>query len=141
MSAEFSLPIRVYIEDTDAGGIVYYVNYLKYLERCRTEFMRALGTDRAAISDAGWMFVVSSLVLTYRQPARLDDQLQTTASLVTVRGASIQFAQAVKREGSLLVEGEVTIASVDRDTGKPRRLSPELKLGLEAAMKEKEAIT
>ena len=58
MSAEFSLPIRVYIEDTDAGGIVYYVNYLKYLERCRTEFMRALGTDRAAISDEGWMFVV-----------------------------------------------------------------------------------
>ncbi|MBM29102.1 MAG: 4-hydroxybenzoyl-CoA thioesterase, partial [Halieaceae bacterium] len=74
MSAEFSLPIRVYIEDTDAGGIVYYVNYLKYLERCRTEFMRALGTDRAAISDEGWMFVVSSLALTYRQPAKLDDQ-------------------------------------------------------------------
>ena len=60
MSTEFLLPVRVYIEDTDAGGIVYYVNYLKYFERCRTELMRALGTERAAI-ESGWMFVVSKL--------------------------------------------------------------------------------
>ena len=65
MTAEFSLPIRVYIEDTDAGGIVYYVNYLKYLERARTEFMRAQGVERAALPDQGWMFVVSNLSLQY----------------------------------------------------------------------------
>ena len=141
MSAEFSLPIRVYIEDTDAGGIVYYVNYLKYLERCRTEFMRALGTDRAAISDEGWMFVVSSLALTYRQPARLDDQLEATAAVVTVKGATIQFAQSVKKAGRCMVEGAVTIACVDRVSGKPRRLSPELKQQLEARMLNKETST
>ena len=64
MTTEFSLPIRVYIEDTDAGGIVYYVNYLKYLERSRTELMRTFGLEGAAISDTGWMFVVSDLSLT-----------------------------------------------------------------------------
>ncbi len=141
MSAEFSLPIRVYIEDTDAGGIVYYVNYLKYLERCRTEFMRALGMDRAAVPDEGWMFVVSSLALTYRQPARLDDQLEATADVVAVKGATIRFAQSVKREGSCMVEGDVTIACVDRASGKPRRLSPELKQQLEARMQNKETTT
>ena len=141
MSAEFSLPIRVYIEDTDAGGIVYYVNYLKYLERCRTEFMRALGMDRAAVPDEGWMFVVSSLALTYRQPARLDDQLEATAEVVAVKGATIRFAQSVKREGCCMVEGDVTIACVDRASGKPRRLSPELKQQLEARMQNKETTT
>ena len=141
MSAEFSLPIRVYIEDTDAGGIVYYVNYLKYLERCRTEFMRALGMDRAAVPEEGWMFVVSSLALTYRQPARLDDQLEATADVVAVKGATIRFAQSVKREGRRMVEGDVTIACVDRASGKPRRLSPELKQQLEARMQNKETTT
>ena len=141
MSAEFSLPIRVYIEDTDAGGIVYYVNYLKYLERCRTEFMRALGMDRAAISNEGWMYVVSSLALTYRQPARLDDQLEATAAVVAVKGATIRFAQSVKKGGRCMVEGDVTIACVDRASGKPRRLSPELKQQLEARMQNKETTT
>ena len=141
MSAEFSLPIRVYIEDTDAGGIVYYVNYLKYLERCRTEFMRALGMDRAAVPEEGWMFVVSSLALTYRQPARLDDQLEATADVVAVKGATIRFAQSVKREGRCMVEGDVTIACVDRASGKPRRLSPELKKQLEVRVQNKETTT
>ena len=141
MSAEFSLPIRVYIEDTDAGGIVYYVNYLKYLERCRTEFMRALGMDRAAVPEEGWMFVVSSLALTYRQPARLDDQLEATADVVAVKGATIRFAQSVKRRGRCMVEGDVTIACVDRVSGKPRRLSPELKQQVEARMEYKESST
>ena len=73
MTAEFSLPIRVYIEDTDAGGIVYYVNYLKYLERARTELMRTFGLERAAVSDAGWNFVVSDVSLSYKESARLAD--------------------------------------------------------------------
>ena len=97
MSTEFLLPVRVYIEDTDAGGIVYYVNYLKYFERCRTELMRALGTERAAISESGWMFVVSKLEVSYRQPAHLDDELQATASITAVGGATIGFFQSVRR--------------------------------------------
>ena len=112
--SEFSLPIRVYIEDTDAGGIVYYVNYLKYFERARTEFMRALGVDRAAISDNGWMFVVSKMSLDYRQPARLDDALSVT-----------------------LVAQHVQIACVDRDTGRPKRLDGGLRAQLIQATQQK----
>ena len=122
MSTEFLLPVRVYIEDTDAGGIVYYVNYLKYFERCRTELMRALGTERAAISESGWMFVVSKLEVSYRQPAHLDDELQATASITAVGGATIGFFQSVRRGETVLVEGDVQIACVDCDTGRPRRL-------------------
>lgn len=122
MSTEFLLPVRVYIEDTDAGGIVYYVNYLKYFERCRTELMRALGTERAAISESGWMFVVSKLSVSYRQPAHLDDELHATALITAVGGATIGFFQSVRRGETVLVKGDVQIACVDCDTGRPRRL-------------------
>ena len=122
MSTEFLLPVRVYIYYTDSGGIVYYVNYLKYFERCRTELMRALGTERAAISESGWMFVVSKLDVSYRQPAHLDDELQATASITAVGGATIGFSQSVRRGETVLVEGDVQIACVDCETGRPRRL-------------------
>ena len=128
--SEFSLPIRVYIEDTDAGGIVYYVNYLKYFERARTEFMRALGVDRAAISDNGWMFVVSKMSLHYRQPARLDDALSVTLVAQHVGAATIDFDQTVRRDQTLLVEGSVQIACVDRETGRPKRVEDELRAQL-----------
>ena len=128
--SEFSLPIRVYIEDTDAGGIVYYVNYLKYFERARTEFMRTLGVDRAAISDNGWMFVVSKMSLYYRQPARLDDALSVTLVAQHVGAATIDFDQTVRRDHTLLVEGSVQIACVDRETGRPKRLEDELRAQL-----------
>ena len=128
--SEFSLPIRVYIEDTDAGGIVYYVNYLKYFERARTEFMRALGVDRAAISDNGWMFVVSKMSLDYCQPARLDDALSVTLVAQHVGAATIDFDQTVRRDQTLLVEGSVQIACVDRDTGRPKRLDGGLRAQL-----------
>ncbi len=136
--SEFSLPIRVYIEDTDAGGIVYYVNYLKYFERARTEFMRTLGVDRAAISDNGWMFVVSKMSLDYRQPARLDDALSVTLSAQHVGAATIDFDQTVRRDQTLLVEGSVQIACVDRSTGRPKRLDGDLRAQLiQAAQQEK----
>ena len=101
MTAEFSLPIRVYIEDTDAGGIVYYVNYLKYLERARTELMRTFGLERAAVSDSGLNFVVSDVSLSYREPARLDDQLRATAAISEVGGATITFRQVVRRDDAV----------------------------------------
>ena len=131
MTAEFSLPIRVYIEDTDAGGIVYYVNYLKYLERARTDFMRSLGVDKAALPEADRMFVVSRVNVHYRTPARLDDELVATLVLEQLGAATIEFAQSVRRGSEVLMEGTVEIASVACSSGKPRRLSNELRARLE----------
>ena len=141
MTAEFSLPIRVYIEDTDAGGIVYYVNYLKYLERARTELMRTFGLERAAVSDAGWNFVVSDVSLSYKEPARLDDQLHATAVISAVGGATINFHQKVRRAGAVLVSGDIQIACVDRGTGRPTRLDAALRKQVEATLGATEGVT
>ena len=141
MTAEFSLPIRVYIEDTDAGGIVYYVNYLKYLERARTELMRTFGLERAAISDAGWNFVVSDVSLSYKEPARLDDQLHATAVISAVGGATINFHQKVRRADVVLVAGDIQIACVDRGTGRPTRLDAALRKQVEATLAATEELT
>ena len=141
MTAEFSLPIRVYIEDTDAGGIVYYVNYLKYLERARTELMRTFGLERAAVSDAGWNFVVSDMSLSYKEPARLDDQLHATAVISAVGGATINFHQTVRRDDTVLVAGDIQIACVDRGTGRPTRLDAALREQIEATLAATEEVT
>ena len=85
---EFSFKLRVYIEDTDAGGIVYYVNYLKFMERARTEFMRSLGYGKDYIFNHDLMFVVRDVALEYLKPAGLDDELQATARLTGMRGAT-----------------------------------------------------
>ena len=111
---EFSHKLRVYIEDTDAGGIVYYVNYLKFMERARTEFMRSLGYDKNIIFSTDLMFVVRDVAVSYLQPARLDDELTATAVIVKLRGAAIIFRQSVLRGEDLLATGEITIACVDR---------------------------
>jgi tol-pal system-associated acyl-CoA thioesterase len=141
VTAEFSLPIRVYIEDTDAGGIVYYVNYLKYLERARTELMRTFGLERAAVSDAGWNFVVSDVSLSYKEPARLDDQLLATAVISAVGGATINFHQTVRRDDAVLVAGDIQIACVDRGTGRPTRLDAALRKKVEATLAVTEEVT
>ena len=141
MTAEFSLPIRVYIEDTDAGGIVYYVNYLKYLERARTELMRTFGLERAAVSDAGWNFVVSDVSLSYKEPARLDDQLHATAVISAVGGATVDFRQTVRRDDTVLVAGDIQIACVDRGTGRPTRLDAVLRKQIEATLAVTEEVT
>ena len=141
MTAEFSLPIRVYIEDTDAGGIVYYVNYLKYLERARTELMRTFGLERVAVSDAGWNFVVSEVSLSYKEPARLDDQLHATAVISAVGGATINFHQTVRRDDAVLVAGDIQIACVDRGTGRPTRLDAALRKKVEATLAVTEEVT
>ena len=141
MTAEFSLPIRVYIEDTDAGGIVYYVNYLKYLERARTELMRTFGLERAAVSEAGWNFVVSDVSLSYKEPARLDDQLHATAVISAVGGATINFHQTVRRDDAVLVAGDIQIACVDGGTGRPTRLDAALRKQIEATLAATEEVT
>ena len=123
--AEFSLPLRVYIEDTDAGGIVFYANYLKYLERARTEFMRSLGMDKTSIFEQQAMFVVHSLQLNYRQAAQLDDELVATASIVKAGRASLVFEQQVYRERELIVGAEVKVACVDKQSLKPTAIPVE----------------
>ena len=127
---EFSLPLRVYIEDTDAGGIVYYVNYLKFMERARTEFMRSVGFGKDYIFNHDLMFVVRDVVVRYLKPAHLDDELEATATITSLRGAAMVLWQTVRRGEQVLAEGEVTIACVDRVGVRPRRLPPEMVAGL-----------
>jgi len=119
---EFCWPLRVYIEDTDAGGIVYYVNYLKFMERVRTEWLRSLGYQRYLVSDEPVFFVVRHAEVDYRQPARLDDELVATAQVTRLGRASLTFRQRILRAGVVLADGQIEVACVDRDTLKPRAL-------------------
>ena len=123
---EFSCDLRVYIEDTDAGGIVYYVNYLKFMERARTEFMRSLGFGKDYIFNHDLMFVVRDVAVKYLLPAQLDDELKATASIRKLGGASMVFAQTIQRGSEVLARGEVTVACVDRGGVSPRRMPPEM---------------
>lgn len=132
-SGEFSLDLRVYIEDTDAGGIVYYVNYLKYMERARTEFMRSLGFGKNYIFSHELMFVARDVKVRYLRPAILDDELVATAAIQQLRGASILMRQRVRRGAEVLAEGEVTIACVDRAGVRPRRMPADMAAKLRAA--------
>ena len=129
---EFSYKLRVYIEDTDAGGIVYYVNYLKFMERARTEFMRAAGFGKQGIFNGDLMFVVRDVDVQYREPAILDDELEVSASIVTLGGASMCLQQTVRRGGVMLADGKITIACVSRDALKPQRMPREMITALRA---------
>jgi len=122
MPREFIHPIRVYIEDTDAGGIVYYVNYLKFMERARTEMMRSLGYGKTAIFDAESMFVVHSSNVRYLGSALLDDELIATAKPIKVGRAYILFEQLVKREDEVLCQAEVKIACVSQKERVPQAM-------------------
>jgi acyl-CoA thioester hydrolase len=124
----FGFPLRVYWEDTDAGGIVFYANYLKFMERGRTEWLRALGYGQQALKEqVGGMFVVSETAVKYHQPARLDDALWVTAQVAEAGRVSLVIAQKVFRrnEGqpdALLAEGTIRIGWVDAATLKPSRI-------------------
>ena len=131
-AGEFSLDLRVYIEDTDAGGIVYYVNYLKFMERARTEYMRSMGFGKNYIFNHDLMFVVRDVVVQYLRPAILDDELVATASIRQVKGASMVMYQRVQRGQEVLTQGEVTIACVDRAGVKPRRMPADMVATLRA---------
>lgn len=115
----FSLPVRVYIEDTDAGGIVYYVNYLKFMERSRTEFLRTLGYHKAAVMDDGLLMVVHAAEINYRRPARLDDELQITTGVFKLARSYVEFAQTVHRGDEILCDGMVRVACVTAEAMRP----------------------
>jgi len=127
----FTVPIRVYYEDTDAGGVVYYANYLKYLERCRSEWLRQLGFDQKALAaDPGVVFVVAGVTIEYKRPARFDDLLTASASIREQSRARLTFAQQVRRGDELIVEAEVRVACVDTVSFKPTALPPALAAAL-----------
>ena len=94
---DFSLPVRVYYEDTDAGGVVYYVNYLKFMERARTERLRTLGFNQQELAQLNTLFVVHSAQARYHAPARLDDELQVTANVSQLKRSRLEFTQQVSR--------------------------------------------
>jgi acyl-CoA thioester hydrolase len=119
----FTWPIRVYWEDTDAGGIVFYANYLKFFERARTEWLRSLGVNQSALRESvGGMFIVSETSARYLAPARLDDELSVTAALEAGGRASLIIAQQARRGDTLLCEGTIRIGWVDAATLRPARI-------------------
>lgn len=126
--ALFEFPIRVYWEDTDAGGIVFYANYLKFFERARTEWLRALGFGQQVLRDeSGGMFVVSETTVKYHSPARLDDSLRVTAQLQSSGKASLTIAQTAflhtpGQADRLLAEGTIRLGWVDSQSMKPGRI-------------------
>ncbi|TFZ02143.1 tol-pal system-associated acyl-CoA thioesterase [Ramlibacter henchirensis] len=121
----FRLPIRVYWEDTDAGGIVFYANYLKFFERARTEWLRSLGIEQSRLREqAGGIFIVSETTVRYLSPARLDDELIATAQLQVSGRASMTISQQALQQptGRVLAEGIIRIGWVDAATLRPARI-------------------
>jgi len=116
----FSWPIRVYIEDTDAGGIVFYANYLKYMERARTEHIRALGFELDHLQhQEKRLFVVRSINVQYQQPARFNEQLSVKTTMQNVKRASLVCHQPIYRGDELLVDATVQLACIDADSFSP----------------------
>jgi acyl-CoA thioester hydrolase len=126
----FQWPVRVYYEDTDAGGVVYHTSYIRFLERARTEWLRALGYTQSKLNDEQHLlFSVVSLAMQYHSPARLDDLLNVGLTAHVSGGASVTFRQTIVRQADdvTLASGEVRVACLDSVTFKPRRLPEDLR--------------
>ncbi|MDD5250512.1 MAG: tol-pal system-associated acyl-CoA thioesterase [Rhodocyclaceae bacterium] len=132
--AAFRLPVRIYYEDTDAGGVVYYANYLRFLERARTEWLRALGFSQAALLTQGIAFAVRSVAADYLKPARLDDELIVVSALESLGRAQVIFAQRMEREGELLLEAKIRVACFDPVRGKATAMPREIHEKLRALL-------
>ncbi|MGN6152385.1 MAG: tol-pal system-associated acyl-CoA thioesterase [Lysobacteraceae bacterium] len=126
-AAGFSWPTRVYWEDTDAGGVVYHAQYLAFLERARTEWLRAQGWGQERLRrDYGLVFAVRAMTLDFRQPARLDDALDVGVRLAECRRASLVIAQTIDREGRRLIDAEVRVAALAASTFRPMAIPDDL---------------
>jgi tol-pal system-associated acyl-CoA thioesterase len=120
---EFSWRTRVYWEDTDGGGVVYYANYLKFMERARTEWLRAQGHAQSQLAESeGYVFMVVEAHVNYRKPAKLDDELDVTCVPMPEGRASLRFKQTMRRGDVTIADGEVRVACVDAKTHRPRAL-------------------
>jgi len=125
---KFIWPIRVYYEDTDAGGVVFYANYLKFFERARTEMLRAMGYEQdRLIAEQGIIFVVRSVQVDYLLPARFNELLQVTAKVSVAKKASLTFEQIITRDDAVLTSGVIRIACLDANTMRPKAI-PEILL-------------
>ncbi len=117
---EFVWPVRVYYEDTDSGGVVYYANYLRFMERARTEYLRQFGFEQdQLIANEGVIFAVRAIEVDYLRPARFNELLTVTAHILQRGGASITFHQEVRRSDEVLCSGKVKIASLDAASLRP----------------------
>lgn len=115
----FNIPVRIYYEDTDAGGVVYYANYLKFFERVRTEWLRSLGIEQDELLNKGIAFVVRSVNMENLASARFNDLLSVTSSIRELKRASLVFSQAILRGETLIATAEVKVACVDLNRSRP----------------------
>ncbi|MCW9698717.1 MULTISPECIES: tol-pal system-associated acyl-CoA thioesterase [unclassified Avibacterium] len=124
----FSLPVRVYYEDTDAGGVVYHARYLHFFERARTDYLRALGfSQQTLLEEHNLAFVVKTMQIDYRLAAKLDDLLTVETEVSAIKGATILFLQQIKRNDVLICSAEVKVACVDLTKMKPAAIPQEIK--------------
>lgn len=131
----YSFPVRVYFENTDAGGVVYHSEYLKFLERARTEWLRHLGYDHQALArDHRVLFVVTAMAIDFQRPARLDDNLAVSVRLESLGKVRCVFLQEVRRDDEILVKAKVTVASVTGENLKPAEIPEALRKKMEAAL-------
>jgi acyl-CoA thioester hydrolase len=127
MIKQFDILLRIYWEDTDAGGVVYYANYLKFMERCRTDWLRALGVDQLRLrAERGLQFVVVNVAVDFLRPAILNDEVLVTAELERLSGATIVFKQTIMRHDVQLIDASVRVACLDSGTLKPRPIPKDL---------------
>jgi acyl-CoA thioester hydrolase len=131
----YSFPVRVYFENTDAGGVVYHGEYLKFLERARTEWLRHLGFDHQALArNHRAVFIVSSLAIEFVKPARLDDTVAVSVKLESLGKVRCGFAQEIRREDEVLVKAKVAVASVNAESFKPIEIPEALRKKMEASL-------
>ena len=131
----YSFPVRVYFENTDAGGVVYHGEYLKFLERARTEWLRHLGFDHHALArDHRVVFVVTAAAIDFAKPARLDDTLAVSVRLESLGKVRCVFAQEIRRDDEVLVKARITVASVTGESFKPAEIPEALRKKMEAAL-------
>ncbi|MDT0594677.1 tol-pal system-associated acyl-CoA thioesterase [Glaciecola petra] len=123
---KFDIDCRVYYEDTDAGGIVYHANYLKYMERCRTEWVRALGIKQQYLLEQSLGFVVIDMSIAFKKSAKLDDIVNVSCELLKTKRASLLFSQEITHNNQTLVVAEVKVACVNTELSKPVPLPSEL---------------
>lgn len=136
---DFIFPVRVYYEDTDAGGVVYYANYLRFMERARTEWLRTLGYEQdRMIREQGLLFAVRSVTVEYKKPARLNDLLQVAVMGIKLGRVTLTFEQRITRPGDreeqeIITTGHVKVASLDAITFRPKPIPQQLRQDLESA--------
>lgn len=125
--SKFIWPIRVYYEDTDAGGVVFYANYLKFLERARTELLRAKGIEQTDLKNKQQIvFVVRSISIDYLKSAKLDDLLEVSSEISQLKKASLLFEQTINRDGVVLCKALVSVVCVDSETMRPKLIPDDL---------------